>query len=250
MMIFLKNTPNLTGATVYGDSLDFEKLYDALHEIVGSEDEWLPYRGARLRVLGVCYDIRHARMGNRGIEFVDNGMNRDIMRFHSTMMNDKNVYVSFNILWPELLFVAMVLNNFVILYSKKQAKNSYVPLQDYRNIWDPTIAHVRGFQAAVFNLIKETVSESTFSRLMKLINSGDVSFHFYTTQYIDELNLAFIEMNKEKRNKNISIMAKRIAEQGTKYQEVKQAVMEAARKYNCSITDIKSIVDYPEEIEW
>ncbi len=46
----------------------------ALHAIVGSEEEHPTYDMARIRALGVCYDIRHALMGNREMEFVENGL--------------------------------------------------------------------------------------------------------------------------------------------------------------------------------
>lgn len=249
-MIYLKNTPNNTGVTVYGDRLDFDELYESLHKIVGEEGEWTTYEEARLRVLGICYDIRHALMGNREIEFVDNGLDKDMMRQLSIVTTDKNVYLAINVLWPELLFVTMALNDFVKVYARKQAKNSYDNLMDFRNLWDSAIAQVRGFQAAIAKCIKETIPETSVSRVMKLMNSDYSWFSNFATQYLDELNCSFLDMNKEKRLKNITVMAKRIAEQGQEYQEIKNAVSEAARKYNCSMTDIKSLVEYPENIEW
>jgi hypothetical protein len=45
-------------------------------------------------------------------------------------------------------------------------------------------------------------------------------------------------------------MAKRIAEKGREYQELKAAVLDAARKYNCDITEIRPIFEYPEFIDW
>jgi len=48
-----------------------------LHDIVGEEGEHLYYGGARLRILGVCYDLRHALMGDRDYEFVENGMDEE-----------------------------------------------------------------------------------------------------------------------------------------------------------------------------
>jgi hypothetical protein len=249
-MIYLKTTPNYTGVTVYGDKMDFDELYEALHSVVGEEDEWISYEGARLRVLGVCYDIRHTLMGNREIEFVDNGLDHDRMRQLSIVTNDKNVYYTFNVYWPELLFVTIALNDFIKLYAKKKTKNGYNPVLDYRNVWDLTIAQVRGFQAAIARCIGETIPETSISRTMKLMNSDYIWSNNYATQYLDEINCQFINMDKGKRLKNITIMAKRIAEQGQEYQEVKSAVMEAAAKYNCSITQIKSLVEYPENIEW
>lgn len=82
-MLYLENTPNLTGVTVYGDHLDFEKLYDSLHKIVGEEREYPAYEGPRLRVLGVCYEIRQTLMGNREIKLIDNGITQEMMKFHS-----------------------------------------------------------------------------------------------------------------------------------------------------------------------
>jgi hypothetical protein len=64
-MIYVENTPNNTGVAVYGDHRDFEGLYEALHDIVGNEDEFVNHEVVRIRVLAVCYDLRHAMMGDR-----------------------------------------------------------------------------------------------------------------------------------------------------------------------------------------
>jgi hypothetical protein len=139
-MIYVENTPNNTGVAVYGDHRDFEGLYEALHDIVGNEDEFLNHEMVRIRVLAVCYDLRHAMMGDREFEFVDNGMDDFKMRKLSVIAPDKNVYLKINVLWPELLFVMMALNDFILLYAKKKARVSYKSVLDRRNIWDASIA--------------------------------------------------------------------------------------------------------------
>lgn len=250
-MIQVKNTPSYTGVTISGDFNDLEALYDSLHKIVGDEGEWQAYEAARLRVLGVCYDIRHALMGNREFMFVENGLDQDRMKQMSVVANDKSIYLSCNVLWPEVLFVLMALNDFIKVYARKQAKGNYLALGDYRNIWDFSIATVRNFQAAVVNCIKETIPETSINRVIKLMNHDYSWADHYATQYIDELNCKFIEMDAEKRVKNITVMAKRIAEKGREYQAINEAVTEAARKYNCPITEIEvSTIEYPENIEW
>ena len=45
------------------------------------ENENIIYESAMNRVMGVCYDLRHALMGDRDIEFVDNGMDYDKMKW-------------------------------------------------------------------------------------------------------------------------------------------------------------------------
>ncbi|NMD71562.1 hypothetical protein HHO41_14765 [Bacillus sp. DNRA2] len=249
-MIQVKNTQHYTGVTVSGDLYDFEALYDSLHVIVGDEWEWEEYEGARLRVLGVCYDIRHALMGHRDVMFVENGLDQDKMKYLSVVANDKNIYLTCNVLWPEVLFVQIALNDFIRMYAKKQAKGNYNALTDYRTIWDSTIATVRNFQAAIANCIKETIPETSINRVLKLMNHDYSWSDDYATQYLDELNCKFINMDVEKRQKSITVMAKRIAEKGREYQEVKGAVLETARKYNCSMTEIEISTEYPEIIEW
>ena len=130
-MVYVKNTPNNTGVAVYGDYMDFENLYEALHTVVGDEDEFVGFEAARTRVLGVCYDIRHALMGDREIEFVDNGMDEEKKRRMSVLASDKNVYLKIYVLWPEILFVTMALNDFIRLYARKKAKKSYEVYKGY-----------------------------------------------------------------------------------------------------------------------
>jgi len=249
-MIFVKNTPNNTGVAVYGDYLDFENLYEALHKVVGDEDEHITYEAVRIRVWGVCYDFRHALMGDREIEFVDNGMEPDKMKWMSTITPDKNVYLKINVLWPEMLFVTMALNDFIRLYANKKAKKSYDVMLDKQNIWDEAIAQVRLFQAAVAKCIKKTVSAASYSRMMNLMNKDYIWLDDYTTQYLDILNCRFIDLDREKRLKSIPTMAKRLAERGNEYREVKTEVAAAAREYNTTEDDIKPPVDYPEDFEW
>lgn len=98
-MICAKNTPNNTGIAIYGDLIDFENLYEALHNVVGDEDELLGYYSARIRVLGLCYDIRHALMGDRDYEFVDNGLDEDKKRRMEVLTLDKNMYFKIYVLF-------------------------------------------------------------------------------------------------------------------------------------------------------
>ncbi len=239
-MIFVKNTPNYAGVTICGDHQDIEELYDALHDIVGDEDDYPSYAASRLRVLGVCYDLRHALMGDREIIFVDNGMDEDKMKRTSMITPGKNVYLSVEVLWPEMLFVQMALNDF-IQFKHRNNKHYW---------WDKTIATVRKLQAAVADCIKQTVSEAAYRRTLNLMIRDYPWIDNYATQYLDFLNCRFLDMEREKRKKNITIMAKRLAEQGPEYQEVRREVIAAAKKHNCPVDNIKANLDFPEEIDW
>ena len=160
-MIQVKNTPRNAGVAISGDLMDFEDLYDMLHLIVGEEGE-IPYLGsARLRVLGLCYDLRHAIMGNREIEFVENGLNTDMMKRLSVISSDKNVYLSCKSYWPEILFICVALDKFVSLYIMKHKQPN----------WDRLIGTVRNFQSRVIDCLRQTLPESTFPRVLNVMNS-------------------------------------------------------------------------------
>jgi hypothetical protein len=249
-MIFVKSTLNNTGITIYGDKIDYEELYEALHTVVGQENEFKGFESSRLRVLGVCYDLRHALMGDREIEFIENGMNKEIMKGMSIITPETNVYLKINVLWPEILFITMALNDFVRLYGKKKAKSRYDYLMDKHNIWDEAIAITRVFQTSIKRCIKETVAEKTFSRMMNLMYNEYTWLSYYMTQYLDILNCKFIGMDNEARLKSLPIMVKRLTEQDEEYRQLEEAVKEAAFEYKCPIGDITPNVEYPENIEW
>ena len=249
-MITIESTPNHAGVTIKGDFSDFHQLYDALHEVVGDEEEYPSHYEARLRVLALCYDLRHAFMGDRGVAFVSNGLDDETKRWHGVVAPDKNVHLTFNVLWPELLFYTMALNDFARLHARKLSKSGYNYFEDKNVIWDASLAQIRLFQAAVFECIQQTVPSTVLGRLKNMMFGYSVSFERYTTQYLDVLNIRFLELDRDKRVKNISIMVKRLVEKGDEYQEYRVAVNQAAKTHNCSPDDIQLNVDYPEEIDW
>lgn len=57
-------------------------------------------------------------------------------------------------------------------------------------------------------------------------------------------------MKPEKRRDNISIMAKRLFENGEEYKRLKSDLIKASKEYNCSVLDLTINIDYPEEVTW
>ncbi len=86
-MIKLRHTPQMTGVRMTGDSDDFERLYDALYRIVGTEENAniSGLGNSRIHVLSLCYDLRHARMGHRSAEFQEHGLDAEQMKFLSCL---------------------------------------------------------------------------------------------------------------------------------------------------------------------
>ena len=215
-MIYVENTPNNTGVAVYGDHRDFEGLYEALHDIVGNEDEFLNHEMVRIRVLAVCYDLRHAMMGDREFEFVDNGRDDFKMRKLSVIAPDKNVYLKINVLWPELLFVMMALNDFILLYAKRRP-GCYKSVLDRRNIW--MLPFSGAFQSMVAKCMEETVPQASFTH-DEPYEPGlymDGQLYHSVHRYFERP----VWLQPGKRLKSIPTMAKRLAEQGNEYMEAR-----------------------------
>lgn len=61
---------------IVGEITNFEELYEALYQIVGSEDDANYYHDARIRILGLCYELRQALMGDRNAVFKEHSMAR------------------------------------------------------------------------------------------------------------------------------------------------------------------------------
>lgn len=256
-MIIIRNTENLTGVTISGDYNDLYNLVEAFHDITIDEysEKHQKYVEMSTRVLGLCYDIRHAYQGDREIEFVDNNMTEDKMKWHSIITPKSNVYYNCNYLYPEMFFVMLALNTLVELRIKDLTKTKYIYKEalDKKVIWDETIATIRLFQAEFVKCVKGTFTEATFARWMKVMNSDYIGIEDIAGQYIDLLNIRYINMTKEKRLKNLSPIAKRIAEfrYDNDHNEIKKVVTEAAREYGCIPEYIRlQGIEYPENFEW
>lgn len=256
-MISIKNTLNLAGVTISGDYDDLNNLVDAIHHITVSEhdDKHLQYVEISTRVLGLCYDIRHAYQGDREVELVENHMTEDKMKWHSLIVPKSNVYYSCDYLYPEMFFVMLALNSLIELRMKDLTKTNYIlrEAMDKKVIWDEDIAAIRFFQAEFVKCVRGTLSNIVFSRWLNTMNGYNINIRDIAGQYIDMLNIKYIGMSKEKRLKNLSAIAKRIAQfsDDDAHIEIKEVVKKAAREYGCQPGAIKlQGMEYPQDIEW
>lgn len=256
-MITIKNTENLAGICISGDFNDLDKLVDAFYVITIDEfsEKNKSHIAISTRVLGLCYDLRHAFQGDREVELVDNGMDEDKMKFHSIIAPRNNVYYKCNYLYPEMFFVMLALNELVKLRIRELVKSKYVysNVLDKNAIWDGNIATIRSFQAEFMKCVKEVLTEASFTRWLKFMNGDYINIEEIAGQYVDLQNIKYINMTKEKRLKNLATIAKRIAEfrSDTEHREIKEVVAEAAKEHGCCEGDIRlKGIEYPEEILW
>ena len=256
-MLKIVNTENLTGIKISGDLYDMQNLVDAFYAITISEDDekYSRYFDNSTRVLGLCYDIRHALMGDRDITLVDNGMEEVISASQAHIAPKRNVYYQCNYFYPEMFFVTLAINELLEIYIKKnmKPKNDYNGALNKAVIWDQNIAVLRSFQAAFSECVKGTLSEASYTRWLNLMNSNYINILEISGHFLDHHNIKYLDMSKDQRQQKLSSIAKRIVEYWNDplYKELKETAVEAAEQYNCSPSDLRIAgLDYPEEIIW
>lgn len=256
-MITIKNTENLLGVTISGDFSDLYNLVDTFYAITVDEfsEKHQRYIEMSTRVLGLCYDVRHAYQGDREVELIDNNMDEDKMKFHAIIAPKSNVYYSCNYLYPEMFFVMLALNELVELRIRELTKTKYIFKEalDKKVIWDDKIATIRAFQAEFVKCVKEVLTETSFARWLKVMNGDYLNIRHMAGQYLDVLNIKYIKMSKEKRLKSLTSIAKRIAEyqNDREHDEIKEVIAAAAKEYGCAQANIRlKGIEYPEDIVW
>jgi hypothetical protein len=116
-----------------------------------------------------------------------------------------------------------------------------------------TIAIVRLFQAEFVKCVKAMLTEGAFARWLNIMNSDYICIETITGQFIDFLNVKYLKMTPEKRLKNLSSIAKRIAEfrSDRDHCGIKEAIDEGTRKLGCKPEELYlEGIEYPEDIEW
>lgn len=239
-LLIAQATPNLTGVLLMGDSDDFEELYDAIHKITSEEDTPKEFYEVRIRVLSLCYDLRHAKMGNRNAFFKSHGLSTEQMAHLSLVGPTQNLYLSFETLFPEILFEVFALEDFIQLYMKRT--KTYP--------WNLDIVAIRKFQAQIVRVLEELLTPRQISSFKKAMNPTKPLFKNFFSQYVDLLNMNWIRMSKSARQKNLSIYVKRLTQLNEEYEVFKNEILEAALEHDCHPSEIRINFEYPEEIEW
>jgi hypothetical protein len=258
-MISITVTPNLTGVTISGDVEDLRQLVDAFHLITvyETDKDYAQYSSMSHRVLGVCYDLRHASMGQRDAFLIENAMNRDLMKAHNLVTSESNVYFRCRVLLPEMMYVMLALNELVIRRAEilnKRKTRSY-SLHQPAVIWDELIAIIRLFQAQFAKSMRAVLTEQGYNRWQKLMTKDYVYINSMVRQFLDVLNIDWLKWSREKRLKQLLKTADRLTDfhGDADHREILLVVEEGARLYGMPQSEVMlEGMDYPDEdtIEW
>lgn len=258
-MIKVKPTENLTGVTIQGDFNDFYELVESIHRITGvDEDRSEIYYGVKHRLLGICYEIRHAFMGDREIILEENGMCESIMKWHEMITPTKNVYYSVNVLFPEAIFMAASVPKmdffssiYYGMYRRKRIDKdkSYSAMLYAEYIRDK--ANLEMLCAGVWQAVGEVIGDEELEKLFQMIQRTDESYMYYVTHYIDKCNIELLKTDVEKRRDKIRNIAKRIVKKPQAYTNMEKDLKFWAKEYNTSIYELEDMrIEYPDDFDW
>ena len=258
-MISAKPTENLTGITVEGSFDDFYEITDSIYRMTGFEEDYDDlYWGVKNRLLAVCYDIRHAYMGDRKVKLVDNGVHDEMMKWHSMVLPKQEVHYAVKFLFPEAVFVALSAPELYLwsrrFYGQRTQKQEdaaeFPPLKYAEYIRDKAV--IDTLLAVIFEALGEVIGDDELENLFRLReNHRDNTFFNYATQYVDKCNLEYLRTIPEKRKDKLRNIAKRFINQPTSYKNLKSDFEYSAKQYGCSIHELYDPkMEYPEEIEW
>lgn len=239
-MLTIRPTGNLTGVTISGDYWDIDELLVAINEVCGDEKRYYDFLGSRHRILKVCLLLRNAIRGEHNVEFVSNGVHKEVRHNKKVLAPEKNVYFSVEVLWPEILFMVIALNDFIKLH-QEMVDDSY---------WNIDISTIRHFQAVVCETFKEIVPEEHFEIFIHLLHTKQPAFFRYATQFVDVLNLEYIALSKQEREEQLSVFALRYLMEEDTYIILYEQLMTAAKATKLPLHDLEISVNYPDIIIW
>lgn len=257
-MISVRPTKNLTGITIRGDYFDFYELVDSIYRVSEINDDTTDiYFGVKNRLLGLCYEIRHAYMGGRDIILEENGMSKEIMKWHNMITPMQNVYYSVNILFPEAIFIAASVSKIFIFSSLYYGPRAKIRVQDKclpSFLYSDYIrdkANLKVLFAGIWQALGEVIGDEELEKIIRLIERTDECYMNYATHYIDKCNIELIKTDFKKRKDKLRNIAKRVVRRSNQYNKMEDDLKYWAKEYNTTIYDLSfPDFEYPEDIEW
>lgn len=260
-MLQVEMTPNLLGLTVKGDHSDLDALYDAVWDLVGRGEvdpadisDGLGIMKERL--LALCYDLRHACRGDRGVELVDSGMGEWAAQASGVPLQESNVAYAFKVVYPEAVYDVMALGCLIRRRTSALArKTPYRRRADDLGfaMTDPSSCEAMRFASLVLEAIGRRATPGRFTRIREYVVEGALGIPLMYTQWLDVITADYAGMSEKRRLESMSIVARDMVEFYCNYQymDIVDDVDGFASQNGCSRANVR-VVDYPDLdcLEW
>lgn len=213
------------------------------------------YDEVKMRLLGLCYDIRHAYMGDREVVLKDNVLNENLKEEMGIKNCEQNIYYSVNVLYPEVLFLVLAIPNMFICckyyYGKRDEHDQEFKIFSSNSDYLKDKALLTLLSAVIFQSLEEVIGSDAFNKVYKLIENSREYYMHYVTQYVDYCNLEFIKTEIDKRKDKLINITKKFIKPSKEYKKMEKRIKEYAQKHQISIYEVEDAhLEYPNEIKW
>lgn len=245
-MIKAEVTKNYNGITISGDYYDLSELVDAIYTITNIYDTSDKYYTFSTFFLGLCYDIRHASMGDREFELIDTGLKED--NWFDLDHKSKNIYFSFNYVMVGLLFPI-----FGFIYRKDELLEMYLN-KNRTNVNEvirtkKAIGILTSFCTLIIEKFYEFIGDDEASKLHRCA-SKNLFVNDFLGPFISKCDIDYLNTNKDKKKRKIVNILNHIIKQDSVYTNMKEVYEDYAFENNICINALDYNVEYPEEIDW
>lgn len=237
-----------------GDIHDLMTLVDSIYRLtsIGSENEACLFSISN-RLLGLCYDIRHAYQGDRDLILVENGMNHELMKRQQQLAPLQNVYYHVNLLFPDVLFVTMSVKTLYTVAKKRIGLGNFeegIPPYSMAQ-YSKDKAYMDYFCAGIWGTVQEILGQEETDKLLHYYERTGENYLNYAAQYIDKLTVEYVKTELEKRKDKLKYVIRRIAKKSVAYTELEATLLKCAKEYGTSIHELQDPkLKYPTEIVW
>ena len=255
-MIRMEMTARLLGIRVSGGVDEFRDLLEALYQLVPQEvgTEPLPADMLGNRVLGLCYDLRHAARGDHGVVLTEDSIVCDITGEGHESVDLKTAVCYFEVLYPELCYQLMGIEYLIERRCLELTRKHYRDPYALKGAWDMVTTLSRQPQAAFLRCMGEALPAARFAGLVDAMEHGWRNLSGMYVQYLDHLNLEFLRMRPEQREGQFDRIIQRMTGYAAQddYQEMARTLEADATRYRAAVNDLELDEEdrYPEEYDW
>lgn len=260
-MLTAELTPHQVGIKISGTHADFEHIYDAIWNVTVTTDPTDKSRAqgtpeeaeTSTRLLALCYDLRHAAMGTRNVEFVDNGFGEWAMSNSGKVGPRQNVVFSFEVFVPEMLYDLMAMGYLSQLHRCRLAgrKRWTRNLPDSPKLhFDEDALAVDLLCAKVMAAFERKLSSGNFSRVRKQVYEGAEHVCGMYTHWVDEMcRRWFSGLHDGRDMADIATDLARYYDDPF-YEDLVDSVNNAAREQGVAPTDVRDqSIEWPDEMD-
>jgi hypothetical protein len=151
----------------------------------------------------------------------------------------------FRIMWPELIFVCLVLRDYLgsrfdLEYSKTRKGLD----------WTLEWVTVRRFQIVVLDCLCMYASPSQAKSIRKIFTESYSNMGGYCTQYVDKLGNTYAGKNAAQRLKLLPLLPRKITFLGNEYRSLEAKIRKTAGEYGCPPWELSLVEEIPEDFIW